>query len=106
MYTRIGITIFAFISVLVVRAQDYQLYPVKSGLIKYKFEGIGSGVETNYFDNYGNLLSVLKTTSLKTDDTIVTETEFSIFRNDTLFNTDIVIPQSKFEISKNYKTIN
>jgi len=76
-------------------AQNVQLYPTKSGMIKYTFEGRTNGTETIYFDDYGKLLSVLKTTS--------TESDLSIFRNDTLFK--INIPNNTVTIYADNQTV-
>ncbi len=85
MYSKIVISILIFISALVVRAQDFQLYPVKSGLLEYKFEGRTQGTEIIYFDDYCKLLSIKKTRLLVSDGNTVEQTVLSIFRNDTLF---------------------
>ena len=89
MYTKIIISIIIFVSALNVRAQDFQPYPVKSGLLEYKFEGRTQGTEIFYFDDYGKLLSIKKTTVLLSDENTIEETVLSIYRNDTLFEVNM-----------------
>ncbi len=89
MYTKIIILIIIFVSALNVRSQDSQLYPVKSGVLKYKFEGRTQGVEIIYFNDFGKLLSIKKTTFLISDGNTVEETVHSVYRNDTLFEVNM-----------------
>ncbi|NQU35860.1 MAG: hypothetical protein HQ521_21740 [Bacteroidetes bacterium] len=41
--------------------QDLNNYPIKSGMIKYQFEGRVIGTEEIYFDDYGSSIYILKT---------------------------------------------
>jgi len=86
---------FVFLFVIIMMAstldaQNEQLYPVKSGMIKYKFEGRANGTETIYFDDFGKLWSSLKVTSMLTDLATKYDSVLVILRNDTVFELNIV----------------
>ena len=69
-------------------AQDLQLYPVKTGIISYKYEGRTSGKEIIYFDSYGNLFFSLKT--VYSNKTTEGDSLLTILKNDTLYQINIV----------------
>lgn len=64
--------------------QDLNSYPVKSGIIKYQFEGRAVGTEEIYFDNYGSLLYDLKTVCQKNNGNIVCDSILTIICSDSI----------------------
>jgi len=72
-----------------VKAQNMQLYPTKSGMIKYEFKGRTKGIEIVYFDDYGKLLSIKKTVFLISNENTTEQTTLSIFKNDSLFEANM-----------------
>ena len=76
-------------TVLSLNAQNLQLYPFKSGMIKYKFEGKTTFYETIYFDDYGRLYSNLKTTTIISNSIIKHDSILTILKNDTIYELNI-----------------
>lgn len=76
--------IVVIFSVLNLSAQDLQLYPFKSGMIKYKFEGITKGSEIIYFNDYGQLLSDLKISLISHNNNIEQNSILKIYKYDSL----------------------
>ena len=91
-------------------AQDLRLYPFKSGMIKYKFEGRISGTEIIYFDEYGKLISDLKiinhisNTGSKYDSIQIILKHDTIFELDVSNHTAVVISSTK-KANKTYQNI-
>jgi len=69
-------------------AQDLQLYPVKTGMISYKYEGRTSGNEIIYFDSYGEFFFRLKT--VYSNNKAVNDSLLTILKHDTLYQIDII----------------
>ena len=80
--------IFIIINLLTsLNAQDLQLYPVKTGMISYKYEGRTSGNEIIYFDSYGELFFRLKT--VLSNKNAVNDSSITILKHDTLYQIDM-----------------
>lgn len=60
-------------------------YPVKSGMIKYSYEGRANCTEVIYFDNYGELFFDKKSTKVKENNSMVTNSIIRVIKHDTLF---------------------
>ena len=64
--------------------QDLNNYPVKSGMIKYKFEGRVAGTEEIYFDDYGSLQYILKTVCHENKGSMVCDSNLIILCSDSI----------------------
>ena len=81
--------IVVIFSVLSLSAQDMQLYPFKSGMIKYKFEGRTKGTEIIYFDEYGKLLSNLKISLISYNNKTEQNSILKIYKYDSLIELNL-----------------
>ncbi|MFK5857140.1 MAG: hypothetical protein QM503_13500 [Bacteroidota bacterium] len=89
MRIRLIISIVLISSAFYLKAQNSQLYSFKSGVFEYKFNGVNQGTETISFDNYGKLISELRTSIIDVHGNVHEESVLRIYKHDSLFEINL-----------------